>query len=231
MNSHVGVASHNGSRYVASDDTFVNAPHCMHHNHGYYGQEPMSTLNSLSFSTTSNIQHVNPYSSAISSQYVVPPQDMPMNERIGYDNANYLANYSQNSAPYANINAHNSASYVTSNSSQIKENSARCTNGNIHDSASYVAPSSSRINERWVNIHTHDAASYVVSNPSRIINNSARHSQSDIDFKKAMLEFELSLEKQNKDFKNKYFGSTSKRSITSKSSAMSMKKKFYPLVE
>jgi hypothetical protein len=38
---------------------------------------------------------------------VVPPQDTPMNERIGYDNANYLANCSQNSAPYANAPIHN----------------------------------------------------------------------------------------------------------------------------
>jgi hypothetical protein len=42
-----------------------------------------------------------------------------------------------------------------------------------------------------------------------------------------MLEFERKLEKQNKDFKNKYFGSTSKRLITSKSSAMSMKKRSF----
>jgi hypothetical protein len=91
MNSHVDVASNNRTRYVASANTFDNAPHHMHHNHRYYGQEPMSTLNSLSFNNTINILHVNPYSSAISSQYVVRPQDMPMNERIGYDNANYLA--------------------------------------------------------------------------------------------------------------------------------------------
>jgi hypothetical protein len=117
MNSHVDVASHNHTKYVASANTFDNAPHHMHHNHGYYGQEPMSTLNSLSFNATSNIQHVNPYSSAMSSQYVVPSQDMPMNKRIGYDNANYLAYYSQNLAPYTNIDVHNSASYVTSNSS------------------------------------------------------------------------------------------------------------------
>ena len=77
----------------------------------------MHVVNSLSFDATSNIQHVNHYSSAIGLQYVVPPQDMPMNERIGYDNANYFANYSQNLAPYANIDAHNLASYVTPNSS------------------------------------------------------------------------------------------------------------------
>jgi hypothetical protein len=121
INSHVDVASYNHTRYVASAKTFDNALHHMHHNHGYYGQESMSTLNSLSFNATSNIQHVKPYSLAINSQYVVPPQDIPMNERISYDNANYLANFSQNSAPYANIDAHILASYVTSNSSQINK--------------------------------------------------------------------------------------------------------------
>ena len=89
MNSHVNVASHNHTRYVVSADSFDNAPHNTHHNYGYYGQEPMHVVNSSSFDATSNIQHVNLYSSAISSQYVIPPQDMPMNERIGYDNANY----------------------------------------------------------------------------------------------------------------------------------------------
>jgi hypothetical protein len=75
----------------------------------------MSTINSLSFDATSNMQHINPCSSAISSQYVVPSHDLPMNKRIGYDNASYLANYSQNSAPYTNAHIHNLASYVTSN--------------------------------------------------------------------------------------------------------------------
>ena len=73
MNSHVGVASYNDTRYVTSANTFDNAPHYTHHNYKYYGQEPMSTVNSLSFNATSNIQHVNLYLSAISSQYVVPP--------------------------------------------------------------------------------------------------------------------------------------------------------------
>ena len=73
MNSHVGVASYNDTRYVTSANTFDNAPHYTHHNYKYYGQEPMSTVNSLSFNATSDIQHVNLYSSAISSQYVVPP--------------------------------------------------------------------------------------------------------------------------------------------------------------
>ena len=82
MNSHVGVASCNNSKYVASAYAFNE----------YHDQEPMFAENSLSFDSASNIQHVNPYSSAINSQYVVPPYDMPMNERIGYDNANYLAN-------------------------------------------------------------------------------------------------------------------------------------------
>ena len=113
MNSHVGVASYNSNRYIASANAFDNGPH--HTYPRYYGQEPMSTMNSSSFYSTSNIQHAYPDSSAISSQYVVPPQDMPMNERIGYDNINYLASCSQNSALYANVLAHNSASYSTSN--------------------------------------------------------------------------------------------------------------------
>ena len=117
MSSHVGVASCNDTTYLASANTFDNAPHHTHHNYGYYGQEPMHVVNSSSFDATSNIQHVNPYSLAISSQYVVPPHDMLMNERISYDNANYLANCSQNLASYANVNIYNSASHVTPNSS------------------------------------------------------------------------------------------------------------------
>jgi hypothetical protein len=93
-----------------------------------------------------------------------------------------------------------------------------------------LALSSCRINERWVNIHTHDSTLHVASNSSQINKNSARHSQSNIDFKKAMLEFERKLEKQREDLFHKYFGSTSKRPITSESSAMSMKKMLCPLV-
>jgi hypothetical protein len=55
VNSYVDVASDNDNRYVALASTFVNAPHHTHHNYGYYGQEPMSTVNSLSFNATSNI--------------------------------------------------------------------------------------------------------------------------------------------------------------------------------
>jgi hypothetical protein len=117
ISSYVSVASCNDTRYVASADTFDNASHHTHNNYGYHGQEPMHVVNSSSFDATSNIQHVDPYLSAIGSQYVVPPHDMPMNERIGYDNANYLANYSQNSASYANASIHNLASHVTLNSS------------------------------------------------------------------------------------------------------------------
>ena len=66
MNSHVGVASHNSNRHVASANYYVNND--PHHAHpGYYGEEPMSTLNSSSSNFTSNIQHAYPYSSAISS--------------------------------------------------------------------------------------------------------------------------------------------------------------------
>jgi hypothetical protein len=43
-----------------------------------------------------------------------------------------------------------------------------------------------------------------------------------------MLEFERKLQKQNEDLFYKYFGSTSKRPVTSKSSAISMKKEAIP---
>ena len=46
INSHVDVASHNHTRYVASANTCVNAPHHTHHNYEYYGQEPMHVVNS-----------------------------------------------------------------------------------------------------------------------------------------------------------------------------------------
>jgi hypothetical protein len=95
LSSYVGVASCNDTRYVTLAITFDNAPHNAHNDYEYYDQEPMSIINSLNFDITSNIQHVNPYSSAISSRYVVPPQDIPMNERIGYDNTSYLVNYSK----------------------------------------------------------------------------------------------------------------------------------------
>jgi hypothetical protein len=137
MNSHVGVASYNNSRYVASANIFDE----------YHDQEPMFAENSLSLNSSGNIQHVNPYSSAVSSQYVVPSQVEPMNERIGYDNDNYLANYSQNSAPYASASIYNSASYVTPNSSRINKNSARDANANAYNSASYVTLNSSRTND------------------------------------------------------------------------------------
>ena len=135
MSPHVDVASHNDTKYVASADTFVNAPHHTHHSYGYYGQEPMHVVNSLSFDATSNKQYVNRYSLAISSQYMVLPQDMPMNERIGYNNANYFANCSKNSAPYANAPIHNSTSYVTPNSSRIDKISARHASAKTRDLA------------------------------------------------------------------------------------------------
>jgi hypothetical protein len=67
MNSHVDVASHNHTRYVASANTFVNPPHHTQHNYEYYRQEPMPVVNSSNFDASSNIQHVNLCSSAISS--------------------------------------------------------------------------------------------------------------------------------------------------------------------
>jgi hypothetical protein len=139
----------------------------------------MHVVNSSSFDATSNIQHVNPYSSAISSQYVVPPHDMPMNERIGLDNTNYLANCSQNSAPYANALIHNLASHVTPNSSQINEISARYLSANTHDSASCVTSNHSRINGNsapYAKINAHNSASYFAHDHSQISEISARHS-------------------------------------------------------
>jgi hypothetical protein len=178
ISSHVGVASCNDTRYVASADTFDNASHHTPNNYGYHGQEPLHVVNYLSFDATSNIKHVNPYSSAISSQYMVPPQDMPMNERIGYDNANYLANCSQNLAPYANAPIHNSALYVTPNSSRINENSTRYSIANTHDLVSHVTSNHSQINENLaphVRINAHNSALYFTHNHSRISEISARH--------------------------------------------------------
>jgi hypothetical protein len=136
-------------------------------------------MNSLSFDATSNMQHVNPCSSAISSQYVVSPHDLPMNERIDYDNANYLANCSQNSAPYTNVHIHNLASYVTSNLSRIKENSARCLGANTHDLVSRVTSNHSRINGNsapYAKINAHNSASYFAHDQSQISEILARHS-------------------------------------------------------
>jgi hypothetical protein len=179
ISSHVGVASCNDTRYVASADTFDNVPHHTHNNYGYHGQESMSTMNSLSFDATSNMQHLNPCSSAISSQYVVPSHDLPMNERIGYDNASYLADCSQNSAPYTNAHIPNSASYVTSNLSQINENSARCLSANTHDSVSCVTSNHSRINRNsapYAKINAYNSASYFAHDQSQISEISTRHS-------------------------------------------------------
>jgi hypothetical protein len=139
----------------------------------------MHVVNSLSFDATSNIQHVDPYLSVISSQYVVLPHDMPMNERIGYDNANYLANCSQNLAPYANASIHNSASHVTLNSSRINENSARYVNANTYDSALRVTSNHSRIkgiSAPYARINAHNLASYFAHDQNRINEISARHS-------------------------------------------------------
>lgn len=54
----------------------------------------MSNMHSLSFSGASNIQYVYPYSSTTNSKYAVPLLNISMNERIGYEDANYLDNYS-----------------------------------------------------------------------------------------------------------------------------------------
>jgi hypothetical protein len=129
----------------------------------------MCAENSLSYNSSSNIQHVNPYSSAISLHYVVPPQDMSMNKRIDYDDVNYLANYSLNSAPYANAHINNLASCLAQSSSRIHEISARCANVNTQNLASCVAQSSSQIDES----NTHNSASCFTTNSSRINKNLA----------------------------------------------------------
>jgi hypothetical protein len=160
ISSYVGVASYNDTRYVTS---------ATHHIYGCHGQEPMSTINSLSFDATSNIQHVNPYLSAISSQYMVSPHDMSIKERIDYDNANYLANCSQNSAPYANALIHNLAPHFTSNLIRINENSARYVSANTNDSASRVISNHSQINRNlalYAMIITHNSASYFTHDQS-----------------------------------------------------------------
>ena len=67
MNSYVGVASDNTSRYVASANTYVaNDLHYRHHNSEYHVQESMSTTNFLSLNAASNIlppfQIIRPFS-------------------------------------------------------------------------------------------------------------------------------------------------------------------------
>jgi hypothetical protein len=156
MNSHVGVASHGNMRYyVASANQY--------HNSGYHVQGLISTMIFSSFNATSNIQHAYSYSSAIGSQYVVSPQNKPMNERIGYANNKYTAKYSQfsygaryanrtkvpstNSASDGNDNVYDSISYVINNYSRINENSARYVSTNAHHSASHITDNYSRSNE------------------------------------------------------------------------------------
>lgn len=95
MNSHIDVTGRNNSRSIVSANYNVDGLHHIHLNTRYYDQQPMSTMNSLGFNATSDVQHTYPYSSAINSQYVVPPQDMSVNKRIGYGDANYSANYYQ----------------------------------------------------------------------------------------------------------------------------------------
>ena len=83
------------------------------------------------------------YSLAASSQYLIPSQSMPMNEKIGHTDFSYPANYSQplydaqhisrvevassNSAPYASANTHIPAPNVSNTYRRINENS-----GSIH---------------------------------------------------------------------------------------------------
>ena len=72
---------------------------------------------------------------------VVSPQNMLLNDRIGYSDANYSINYSQfsygvqyanktevlpiNSTSYVNASFHNSTSHVTNNYGRINEILAR----------------------------------------------------------------------------------------------------------
>jgi hypothetical protein len=112
----------------------------------YQGQTNM--VSSTNFYRTShttssnNVQQGVPsfYSSTTNSHYVVPPQVMLLNKKIGHADFNYPANYSQpsydaqhitrvevasiNSAPYTNANNHIPAPNVSNNYSRINENSA-----------------------------------------------------------------------------------------------------------
>jgi hypothetical protein len=54
----------------------------------------MATMNYSSFNVTRNIHFVYSYSLAISSQYVVPPQDVSINKSTFYGGVNYSAKYS-----------------------------------------------------------------------------------------------------------------------------------------
>jgi hypothetical protein len=109
---------------------------------------------------------------------VVPPHDMLMNAKIGFGKTNYLANCSQNSAPYANALIHNSASHVTPNSSPISKISARYLSANTHDSALHVTSNYSRIKQNsapYAKINAHNSASYFAHDQSQISEISARH--------------------------------------------------------
>jgi hypothetical protein len=74
------------------------------------------------------------YSSAISPQFASPSENMPMDGKIDHVSVTYPANYSQStfatahvtnfSAPYAHVDAHNSASYLTYDHSRMHEISA-----------------------------------------------------------------------------------------------------------
>jgi hypothetical protein len=74
------------------------------------------------------------YSSTTSPQYMSSSQNMPMDGTIGHVSGTYLANYSQLpyaiahvtnfSAPYAHVDAHNLASYLTYDHSRMQGISA-----------------------------------------------------------------------------------------------------------
>jgi hypothetical protein len=111
----------------------------------YQGQTNM--VSSANLYETSCANHSNTiqqgvsyaYSSVASSQYLIPSQSMPMNEKIGHTDFSYPVNYSQplydaqhisrveaassNSAPHASANTHIPAPNVSNTYSRINENS------------------------------------------------------------------------------------------------------------
>ena len=58
MNSHVDIARHSDSRYVALASHYSdNAFNCANYNSENYMQKLMSNMNALNFNISSNIQH------------------------------------------------------------------------------------------------------------------------------------------------------------------------------
>jgi hypothetical protein len=84
------------------------------------------------------------------------------------------SNHSQikeNSAPYARINGHNSASYFAHDQSRISEISARHSSTKTHDLAQPIANNCSRINENsamGAHANNYDLTLYIALKSSRI---------------------------------------------------------------